>query len=230
MIKLLAVLLLTFTVQAQTIQDSIEKLRHDDYDIREQGTLELSKLPAEYAFILLKLSESFTDPEVSERLHQAHKTIFINSVLPQYTDWKWLIGSLGFDFTLENVYSPEESGMYTLLEQQLIVRWVYEGTSGYGLLKDGDVIYQIDGKGVREFTDQRMWDGWRFLQGEELVLKFRRFKSGYANDGEEFTEHEVKIIVGTKDLNTIHTRDILRVQESCYRDFLDRYKKFSEGS
>jgi hypothetical protein len=129
----------------------IDKLTHDDFEIREAASRELESFPREFAarFLILSVAEA-TPAEAGERLAAAARIIFTEKIAPQDERWRRQHANLGITFDRQyNVERYQPGGRPRVLTG-LCVNWIDEVGPCHGKLKRWDVIMQIDGASVRE--------------------------------------------------------------------------------
>lgn len=178
--KFLLFLILTcFTLySADSLPVLIQKLESSDFDVREETTKTLSNYPAEYASMFLRLRKS-APPETRARLFKAASEIFLKKIVTTYTDWLYMHGHCGFtwanisDDTIRKqgrLIQPDEE-YFMLLIYYAVVESTYEDSGAEKELKEGDVIYEIDGKPL-----EKLWQtGLKVVPNQKLKLKlFRR--------------------------------------------------------
>lgn len=75
--------------------DIISKLNHELFSVREEGSLDLSLLPASFFYAIKSIYLDYDDREIKERLEVGAKTIFYSKILRKIREWNIGRGHLG---------------------------------------------------------------------------------------------------------------------------------------
>lgn len=245
------ILALTTTALAAAemdIEKSIQALGDEEFKVREEASNELAKLPKEYAKILLERSRQETDIEVSSRLLNAAKRIFMTKIVAEDESWLSLHGEFGAtvvcyyeSFVRKVNKNYEEADKALAAAKDLPERdvWVVRVTSldsdADKKLKACDVIISVDGKDISAF------DMHHIIPGKKYKLTVMRPtvepKESDYGDGtirgrypEEYERLEIEVVGSRKDDRALDYDRIDELELKLWRAFTGYQDPETESS
>ena len=188
MLKLLILIsLITPIALCAEIDQLINNLGAENFDQRENASEELSTYSSGYCSIFLKLSETSNDPEIAWRLKRVSHEIFKRQIFTKDERWKRLHGTLGIE--INRICSSDDSESRerdreiererTYEEQTTIgyrIEFVQMDGPATTILKQSDVIIEINGKKVTD-VEQEQYNDYGFIKpNQQYSLKLIRHK------------------------------------------------------
>lgn len=234
--KLFLLYLLSGNVIAhEQLERLIKRLGNPDFDTREEASIELKQLPANYTAILAEEAKKYTeDLEIEHRLWYAIKHIWETKILPNDERYLEIIGEIGF--TWQEIFDnaeryPErhpdgaEIYCYEPIIIGLLVTNVHPLDCAEGILNEYDIITSIDGKPAK-------LDNEKIIANKKYELTIQRYvdteyikENNKSKDNDTFKELNLTITASQYEwLNdSRHTR-LENLKKNSWYEF---YKKLT---
>lgn len=218
------VLMSTECQALDNIDQIIDKLGDNDFDVREDALEKLGSLSAKYSRAFLRRGEKLKDdPEIRERLFIAAKKIFESKIGGTDERWLQLWGTLGISYRLLYTYEYDDNWQRPREPMGLIITWVDKEGASDGPLNRWDLITEIDGVAVaKDILSERV------RAGAGYALTVKRYThidtigdTGYIDPTDnDFKVLQIKINAGWKAQSEVDQSVAYALMESMWKEFL----------